>query len=141
MCVQKHRFLHDKLPRNGNATSNAKRAVHTITAQKKTTAHRSIARITIYKYILCSAFNLIVAIAVVVVVVVVAVIVVNVLLKGFELSLPFAVVVDFIIMHSTYVLFYYYYCSPLDLIHTRCFSYEYVCTSVFLLLLRSFLSV
>lgn len=34
--------------------------------EKKTTAHRSIARITIYKYILCSAFNLIVAIAVVV---------------------------------------------------------------------------
>lgn len=39
--------------------------------EKKTTAHRSIARITIYKYILCSAFNLIVGIAVVAVFVVI----------------------------------------------------------------------
>lgn len=31
-CVQKHRFLHDTLPRNGNATSNAMHtAVHTYT--------------------------------------------------------------------------------------------------------------
>lgn len=69
---------HTATKRECNEQCNAQRStyVHTITARaKKTTAHRSIARITIYKYILCSAFNLIVGIAVVVAVVVVVVVV------------------------------------------------------------------
>lgn len=81
-------------------------------AKRKTAHQRSYnaQELHIYKYILCSMFDLIVAI-----------VNVDVRSKVFDstfLAVVVVVVVDFIIMHSTYVFLYYYYCSPLDLIHT-----------------------
>lgn len=102
---------HTATKRECNEQCKAQYTYNSQKGKKNHRAHRSIARITIYKYILCSAFNLIVAIAVVDVVVVVAVfvviVIVDVLLKGFELSLPRCRLLSLILLLCTAHTFYF----------------------------------